>query len=104
MKNIYFSLTAFVLLFSCANPSKQECSENSITTTQLKNYAVVWQWAINDADMIRTHLECINDDMLEMWRNGEIENAYYNTDSEISSVENLTNICYFLKAESYKSA
>lgn len=39
-----------------------------------------------------------------MWRNGEIENAYYNTDSEISSVENLPNICYFLKAESYKSA
>ena len=104
MKNIYFSLTAFVLLFSCANASKQECSENSITTTQLKNYAVVWQWAVNDADMITTHLECINDDMLEMWRNGEIENAYYNADSEISSVENLPNICYFLKAESYKSA
>ncbi len=54
--------------------------------------------------MITTHLECINDDMLEMWRNGEIENAYYNADSVISSVEKLPNICYFLKAESYKSA
>ena len=54
--------------------------------------------------MIRKHLPAMNEEMLAMWRNGDIENAYYNADSEISVVENLPNICYFLKAESYKSA
>ena len=96
-----------MLFFACSNSSTSECkksSDNVISDVQLKNYAVVWQWAVNDADMIRKHLPAMNEEMLAMWRNGDIENAYYNADSEISVVENLPNICYFLKAESYKSA
>jgi len=107
MKKTIFSIIALVLFFACGNSSTSECkksSDNVISNVQLKNYAVVWQWAVNDADMIRKHLPAMNEEMLAMWRNGDIENAYYNADSEISVVENLPNICYFLKAESYKSA
>ena len=39
-----------------------------------------------------------------MWRNSDIENAYYNADSELSTVQNWPNICYFLRAESYRNA
>lgn len=107
MKKTIFSIVALGLILSCgntSNPKQCHSSENKINTVQLRNYAVVWQWAVNDADMIRDHLPALNDEMLAMWKNGEIENAYYNADSEISMVENLPNISYFLKAESYKSA
>ena len=107
MKKIIFPIVAMVLTLACNNTSKQECeksSHNENHTVQLKNYAVVWQWAVNDADMIREHLPSMNDEMLAMWKNGDIENAYYNANSEISIVENLPNISYFLRAESYRDA
>ena len=79
MKKIIFPIVAMVLSLACNNTSKQECeksSHNEIHTVQLKNYAVVWQWAVNDADMIREHLPAMNDEMLAMWKNGDIEKRF----------------------------
>ena len=107
MKKTIFSIVALVLFLACGNSSKQECeksSHNEISTVQLKNYAVVWQWAVNDADMIREYLPAMNDEMLAMWKKGDIVNAYYDANSDISIVENLPNISYFLRAESYRHA
>lgn len=99
MKTTSFSIIACVLLFSCTSPSS-----NKNSTTQSNNFAVVWQWAITDAKMIQEYLPAINEEMLELWRNGDIENVYYNAKSNYSNVENFPSISYFIKAESYNSA
>lgn len=104
--NKILSLTiCAILLFSCNNESgsQKESSQNEPAAkveAKLLNYAIVWEWITTDKQLVENNLIAINEEMNRLWKNGDLENAYWNNDSQVNKFENYPNICYFIKATS----
>lgn len=115
MKKTVINLVIISLLFACNNQSKEkkitkhETEQATIAKIEdskiaRKNYAIVMKWATTDKKLVEDNLIEISNEMNELWKNDDVENAYYNSNSKVDKFEYFPNICYFLKAKSIEAA
>ncbi|RLD53562.1 MAG: hypothetical protein DRJ01_19215 [Bacteroidetes bacterium] len=111
MKKIIL-LASIALIFSCNNQKKEKKEitetktetkvENSVYGTQ--NYAVVWKWTTTDKQLITDNAPTISQELNNLWKNGVVENAYYDANSKVDKFEHFPNITFFLRAKSLEKA
>ena len=114
MKHTFLYLALSLFIFSCGNNKKEanadtksetvESTSTKTTNVVSKNYAVVWNWATKDEQLVTENSPTISKELTALWQKGIVENAYYNSDSKVDKLSYFPNISFSLKAESYKSA
>ena len=106
-KLLLFTLS--LLFLSCGESSKKEpvkSQEEETTTIDQKsligrnNYAVTWKWATNDTQFVQDNLPTITEELTNLWKDGVVENAYYDTEAPVDKLDYLANIAFFIKAHS----
>ena len=114
MKNIIF-LAIVALLLSCNNQSKEQESSNESTpqvgTSEVdesrigrQNFAVIWRWKTTDKQLVSDNAVTITNELMTLWKNDVVENAYYDSDAKIDKFEDFPNISFFIKAKSLEEA
>lgn len=108
-KTILLIATSFLIL-SCGEQSpKKESSTNTkqeVSTTDddsqtvNTNYAVIWKWTTKNAELVSANLPAISKELTKLWKDGVIENVYYDNNSPTDKLENFANVAFFLKAKS----
>ena len=111
MKKILL-FACIALIFSCNNQKKEKKEitetktetkvENSVYGTQ--NYAVVWKWTTTDKQLITDNAPTISQELNNLWKNGVVENAYYDANSKVDKFEHFPKITFFLRAKSIEKA
>lgn len=106
-------LSVLLIFMACNNQSKdnkvtnkikQENSEKEDTKFGRNNYAIVWKWTTTDKQLVDDNTPLISNELTQLWKDGIVETAYYDSDAEIDKFENYPNISFFLKTKSYESA
>lgn len=111
MKKILF-LASVALMLACNNQKKEKAeivetkTEEKVESSvyEFENYAVVWTWTTTDKQLVTENSPAFSEELISLWENGSVENAYYNSDAKIDKFENFPNISFFLKAKSYETA
>ena len=113
MKNIVL-FASIALLVACNTQKKDPKLEvENATETEVKvekpvygnqNYAVVWKWTTDDKQLVTDSAPLISQELTNLWKNGVVENAYYDGNAKVDKFEYFPNITFFLKAKSYESA
>ena len=109
---IYLFIFA-VLLYSCTGDT-QKNEPNNPTSTETKSvktnkntdqkYAVVWKWATDDVKKITNLSPKISIELTELWKKGDIENAYYDHNPKENKLDHFPNITYFISAKDQSAA
>ncbi len=110
-KIILFAIIGTFLSCDCKQ-KEQKAEENTTTTTSTednskfgrKNFAVVWKWTTSNIKEIEENSVQFSKEMNDLWKNGDIENVYYNTDSKIDKLEYFPNVTFFIKAKTIEEA
>lgn len=63
------------------------------------NFAVIWKWTTDDTEHVNNNSANISMELTKLWKQDVIENAYYNTDSQVNKLSHFPNIAFFLKAK-----
>ncbi|USH02269.1 hypothetical protein K6Q96_15645 [Grimontia kaedaensis] len=92
IKSLAFILLAAVL------PAQAE--ENKIGDT----FAVVWEYTTDDVDLIRKSLSTQSGELLKLWEQGTVENAYLAEEQDFENGTDILNIVFFIKANSKAGA
>ncbi|MEM7008462.1 MAG: hypothetical protein AAF462_04935 [Thermodesulfobacteriota bacterium] len=88
-------LLACLILIFCVSANAQENQET---------FAVVWQWTTGDRDKVNTNLATQATHLLDLWREGIVENVYLNTEAKFTDDEPMPNVVFFIKAKNKKDA
>lgn len=88
-------LLACLILIFCVSANAQENQET---------FAVVWQWTTGDRDKVNTNLATQATQLLDLWREGIVENVYLNTEAKFTDDEPMPNVVFFIKAKNKKDA
>jgi len=108
-----FILSISLLIISCGQQKKDQSTSseknNSEAVTQKsntskQNFAVVWNWTTTDVQLVSDNSITISKELTHLWENGIVENAYYDSESDIDKLAYFPNISFFIKAESYQDA
>lgn len=99
-------------LLACNTKSKETKTEVSTTSESnkedsnfgRKNFAVVWKWTTTDVKKVEENIVKFSEEMNSLWKNGDIENVYYNANSKIDKLEYLPNNSFFIKAKTKAKA
>ncbi|MDE5424154.1 hypothetical protein L3073_18220 [Ancylomarina sp. DW003] len=108
--NRFLSLLSIcLLLFSCNNPTKQKMKEKDNaneeqTTLKKNNYAVVWDWITADKELVVKNATIFNKELLDLWKNEDIENVYFDTEAKVENDMQFPSISFFVKAQDEKEA
>ncbi len=97
MKKI-LTLILSVALIGCSDNAKNESSY------ALNNYAVVWSWKTQDKALVDDNILNQSKQLTNLWNEGKIENAYFETEPKADSFEDYPGISFFVKAHSMKEA
>lgn len=103
MKKI-LTLIMSIALIGCSENNKQESSENKGSSYALNNYAVVWAWKTKSQDLVDDNILNQSKQLTNLWNEGVIENAYFETEPKADSFEDYPNISFFIKAHSTEEA
>ncbi len=111
MKNLYLLAASGLVLASCEQEaptnletdSKTEVVSNQVSQQITTNYAVIWSWKTDDAQLVEENLPNISSELTKMWKNNVVENAYFNT-GDNDKVGDFPNVAFFLKATSTANA
>jgi hypothetical protein len=106
----YLLLSSMLLiLFSCGNQKdKTSIQSNATESSQVENvdqqfgrtnYAVVWKWATNNIKLVENNNPQISKELINLWKKGVVENAYFDTDSPTDKLDYFGNITFVLKAK-----
>ncbi len=68
----------------------------------IQNFAVVWNWTTTDKQLVTDNAPTISKELNNLWKNGVVENAYYDANSKVNKFEHFPNITFFLRAKSLK--
>lgn len=114
MKKTILVLAISVLFFSCGDKSQKKekvdstNQEASITNDEseigLNNYAVTWKWTTSNTELVQENLLTISEELTALWKADEIENVYYNNETDAEKLDYIANISFFLKAHSKENA
>lgn len=107
-----FILSLSLLVLSCGQKTKKDTSPTSevekTTNNDSKigrqNFAVIWNWTSTDVQLVTDNSVAISEELTNLWKEGIVENAYYNSDAKVDKLSHFPNISFFIKAESYKAA
>ena len=99
-------------LLACNTKPKENKAEVSTTSQSnkedskfgRKNFAVVWKWTTTDVKKVEENIVKFSEEMNSLWKNGDIENVYYNANSKIDKLEYLPNNSFFIKAKTEAKA
>jgi hypothetical protein len=99
-------------VLSCGQKTKE--NNNSTTETEQsnldqskigrQNFAVIWTWTTTDVQLVTDNSVVISKELTNLWKEGTVENAYYNNDSKIDKLAHFPNISFFIKAKSKSDA
>ncbi|RLD25331.1 MAG: hypothetical protein DRI54_05090 [Bacteroidetes bacterium] len=98
------------MLISCSeNATKETVKEEKIATEKAtefgkQNYAVVWKWKTDDKELVDANLVDQANQLTELWKDGVIENAYFETQPTSNSFDNYPGISFFIKATTEENA
>lgn len=107
-------LLAFLgIAVSCANQSndkeakqleEQDASKADASKIGRENYAVIWEWSTKDSQLMTDDIGTITEELMNLWEQDVIENAYFNIDAENQMLGDFPNISFFIKAQTTQSA
>ena len=114
MKKLLLIAIVGTTLMACNNQQKEKkiktivqtenSTDNENSKFGRKNFAVIWKWTTTDVEKVEKNTLKFADEMNALWKNGDIENAYYNADSKIDKLEHLPNVSFFLKSKTLDGA
>lgn len=98
-----------LLLFSCSDSNKQNAQNQNSTTPEKSiigrnNYAVVWHWTTLDKELVIENTSIFTKELLSLWEKNDVENIYFDTDSEVQDGMHFPSISFFVKANNLNSA
>ena len=111
MKKLLLIILLAVFMLGCSNQNQ----ENKSTTDSNKateadnskigyqNFAVVWNWEFSDKQMLDDYLGAVSSEMEKLWKEGVIENVYFQSDANQASGY-FPNISCFVKAKNLDEA
>ena len=114
MKKLLLITIVVTTLLACDNKQKKK-EIKTITQTEdstdsdnskfgRKNFAVIWKWTTTDVKKVEEHIVKFSEEMNSLWKNGDIENVYFNSNSKIDKLEYLPNNSFFIKAKTKAKA
>ena len=114
MKKLLLMTIAVTTLLACDNQQKEKKNQTISQTESSKdtdnskfgkkNFAVIWKWTSTDLEKIEKNTLQFANEMNSLWKNGDIENVYYNANSKIDKLEYLPNNSFFIKAKTKANA
>lgn len=95
-----------------SQPAQKEKSETLTSTTNApdktkygrKNFAVVNRWTATDVKEVEAYLPTMSDELMKLWKEGTVVNAYFNTGEEEEKLDYIPNIAFFIKAQDKTNA
>ena len=114
MKKLLLITITVTTLLACNNQQKEK-KTNSVTQTEnsidsdnskfgRKNFAVIWKWTTTDVKKVEKYTIQFANEMNSLWKNGDIENVYYNSNAKIDKLEYFPNNSFFIKAKTKEKA
>ncbi|MET2985198.1 hypothetical protein [Aureibaculum conchae] len=113
MKQSILYLALCFLIISCGKETKKEQTEekSKSETTSIKssefgktNYAIVWNWATKDTQLVSDNSVQISSELTDLWKKDVVENIYYNSEGTSDKLANFPNISFLLNAQSEQEA
>lgn len=89
---------------SSTNPDHRTAKIGDQSSIGRTNYAVIWTWTTTKPDLVSHHLPAISEELIKLWKNDVIENAYFDTEAKSEKLGHFANIAFFLKASSISEA
>ena len=98
MKPFFFALLlSLTTVFSSAAHAEEQDLSN--------NFVVVWTYITSDNDIVKDNIADQANSLLELWKQGIVENVYMNRDLiEDADPKNKRTITFFIKAETQEDA
>lgn len=106
-KIIRLSLMA-LLLTNCKDQGKKRptemenrtvgTEEKQVTPKITQNYAVVFNWATQDENLVMENSMLQSDQLRKLWEDGVVENVYYDSEAKRDKFSYFPNITFTLKA------
>lgn len=87
-------ITCLIVMF-CGAANAQENQET---------FAVVWEWSTGDRQLVNDNLASQATQLMDLWREGVVENVYFNADSKFTDDKPLPNVVFFIKAKNENEA
>ena len=114
MKKLLLIATVVATLMACDNQQKEKKIQTITQSENLtdsdnskfgrKNFAVIWKWTTTDVEKVENNTLQFANEMNSLWKNGDIEDVYYNSNSKIDKLEFLPNNSFFIKAKTKAKA
>jgi len=114
MRKIVLIAILGTVLLACNNQKKEKnikiiAVEKSSTESEnskfgRKNFAVIWKWTTTDVKKVEENTIQFANEMNSLWKNGTIENVYYNSNAKIDKLESFPNNSFFIKAKTKAKA
>ena len=109
MKKLLLIIIIGIFFSACNNKQAEKKIDSKVENENLadsdnskfgkKNFAVIWKWTTTDVARVEEYIVQFADEMNALWRNGDIEDAYYNADAKIDKLEYFPNVSFFIKAK-----
>lgn len=89
-----------------ANTQAEKVEAVQETQAQIgrSNFAVTWQWTTDNVQFVVDNSARISEELVKLWNQDVVENAYFDTNSPIDKLAHLPNITFFIKAFSEAEA
>ena len=114
MRKLLLIATLGVFLVACKGQDKEKkvdtivesesSSDSDNSKLGRKNFAVIWKWITTDVEKVKENTTQFAEEMNSLWKNGDIENAYYNPNAKIDKLEYFPNVSFFIKAKTKEKA
>ena len=114
MQNTFFFMAITLLIWCCGrhppevgaslDVNSKASSNADLASTGRMNFAVIWKWSTEDAELVSRNLPDISRELTSLWKNDVIENVYYDDDPQSDRLAYFANIAFFLKANSEAAA
>lgn len=107
MKKLMFYIIPFLLLLACT----EQKNDNSIkddsaikTSPKMETFAVVWKWKTTDKNRVLEHINEQYEQTKKLWKDGVIENIYFDKDGTFTDGDTLPSISFFIRAQNIDDA
>ena len=102
MKKKLFTYLCSIMLLSFFSISSVFAENTDARTT----YAVVWSIDTNDAELFNNTIAAHSTEVLELWKNGTIENVYIDSKKthDVVSKGDTARVMFFIKAKTDEEA
>lgn len=109
MRNLILIMISVMLISCSENAPKETAKEENIATEKAveygkQNYAVVWKWKTKDKELVDANVVEQANQLNELWKEGIIENVYFETEPNSDSFDNYPGVSFFIKATTEDNA